>query len=304
MSSILIPLDGSHLAAQVLPYARSLAELTHANLLLAHVIPHAGHLHVGTERGLLDKLEGRTCDKADIADLDAHREQATRYLETQAARLREDGLVVGTTVLEGRPDEVITAAAADVDLVAMSTHGYSGLRRWALGSVTDRVLHTSPKPVLVVRSVAERPFNLRRILVPLDGSALARRALPVAADLARTAQAELIVMAVMPAPLGGVEGAITPIIFTPQDQTLLRDRLMGEALAAGGGIEDLKISTRIAQGYVAEEVSDEAQRSAVDLIVISTHGYGGWRRLALGSVTDKVLHVTKTPVLVVPAQDA
>jgi nucleotide-binding universal stress UspA family protein len=302
MSSILIPLDGSHLAAQVLPYARSLAELTHASLLLAHVIPHAGHLHVGTERGLLDKLEGRTCDKADIADLTAHREQATRYLEAQAARLREDGLVVGTTVLEGRPDEVIAAAAADVDMVAMSTHGYSGLRRWALGSVTDRVLHTSPKPVLVVRSVAEQPFNLRRILVPLDGSALARRALPAATDLARAAQAELIVMSVMPAPLGGVEGAITPVIFTPQDQALLRDRLMGEALTVGG-IEDLKISTRIAQGYVAEEVSDEAQRSAVDLIVISTHGYGGWRRLALGSVTDKVLHVTKTPVLVVPAQD-
>lgn len=304
MSSILIPLDGSHLAAQVLPYARALAELTSANLLLAHVITRSGHYHIGSERGLLDKMEGRACDAADIADLDAHRDQATSYLEGQAALLREAGLVVGTTILEGRPDEVISAAAADVDMVAMSTHGYSGLRRWALGSVTDRVLHGSPAPVLVVRSVAEKPYTLRRILVPLDGSALAKRALPEAIRLARAARAELILMAVMPAPIGGVEGAITPVILTPQDQALLRDRLMSEVVNGGEPVDDLKISTRVAQGYIAEEISDEATRSSVDLIVMSTHGYGGWRRLALGSVTDKVLHVTKTPVLVVPTTEA
>jgi len=79
----------------------------------------------------------------------------------------------------------------------MATHGYGGLRRWALGSVTDRVVHTATVPVCVVRSaahVAPGEHALTRILVPLDGSDLARQALPLAIELAKRASAELVVL--------------------------------------------------------------------------------------------------------------
>ncbi len=301
MSSILVPLDGSQLATQVLPYVRTIAKLLKADVLLTHVIDHVGHYHVGMESGVLDQLQGRVGQSANTETLEALRERAAQYLEGQAAPLRAAGIEVGITVLEGPPDEVIASAGRDHDMIAMSTHGRSGVRRWAMGSVTDRVLHTSSVPVLVVRRPAPKDFELRRILVPLDGSPRARRALAPAVRLAHEAGAELALLTIIPPPIGGIDAAVAAPRYTVVHEATLRDLLMTELANAAPDYPDLKVSTTIGQGFVAEEISDEATRQEVDLIVLSSHGYSGWKRLALGSVTDKVMHTTTTPLLVVHA---
>src|SRR5262245_48632292 len=156
MNTILVPLDGSALAERVLPYVRRLAPTLSARVCLLQV-PKGIESDTMLSEALLSAY-------GVVEPLDALRErqqqawetmrqQAESYLATQAVSLREAGLDVDTEVLFGLPDQVIpeVARAREMTLIAMATHGYGGLRRWTLGSVTDRVVHTATTPVFVVR---------------------------------------------------------------------------------------------------------------------------------------------------------
>jgi nucleotide-binding universal stress UspA family protein len=99
----------------------------------------------------------------------------------------------------GTPAETIAEVAANRPhvLIAMATHGYRGLRRLAAGSVADTVVHTTTTPIFLVHdgaALSGHSWTLRRILVPLDGSALAQQALPLARTLAMRAPAELVLL--------------------------------------------------------------------------------------------------------------
>jgi nucleotide-binding universal stress UspA family protein len=186
----------------------------------------------------------------------------------------------------------------------MGGHGYSGLRRWALGSTTDKVVHAAAKPVLVVHAAAQPVPDpaLRCIMVPLDGSALARQALPLALKLAERAQAELFRMTALTPPLD--EAPWSAQLRTEEAATLatVREHLLREADAfngQGGGAQ-IPVAPLVALGFAAEAIVDAAVRHNVDLIVMAAHGYSGLRRWTLGSVADKVLHAASVPVLLVP----
>ena len=88
------------------------------------------------------------------------------------------------------------ADTQDVDLIAMTTHARSGIEKWVLGSVADRVVRSARQPVFLVRPQKDQtpPQSFRRILVPLDGSRLAEQALPEAAELAKSAGSEVWVL--------------------------------------------------------------------------------------------------------------
>jgi nucleotide-binding universal stress UspA family protein len=191
-------------------------------------------------------------------------------------------------------------------LIALATHGYSGLKRWALGSVADKVMHSAHTPILIVQSSMRTPaehWNIRRILVPLDGSQLARQALPLAAELAAHTHAELLPLTVTsPYVLGELGGRET---FERVPQTLV-EQLRHEL----GGVdvrlreEHITVTPVVARGLVASTIADQADQLDADVIVMATHGASGLRRWALGSITDKVLHIATTPMLVVRAQSA
>jgi nucleotide-binding universal stress UspA family protein len=179
----------------------------------------------------------------------------------------------------------------------MTTHGYSGLRRWAVGSVTDKVIQRAVQPVFILPSGGDRltpPDRLRRILVPLDGSDFARQALPVALDLATAAAAEVILLS-----------AVEPPAQSPGALIVMRNEAAQELQrVAIGCAAQTAVRTEVVVGYPAEAIVDEAARIEADLIVMATHGRGGIRRWALGSIADKVLHATSTPLLLVrPAVD-
>ena len=140
---ILVPLDGSPMAEQILPIVVSVAQAMSGQLILLQVpIAHVTGWMTGEWflpiQGVLQ-----------TADADAE-----AYLSTTASRLEKQGIEVTTATAIGSVANCIVeyAAVNNIDLIAMCTHGRTGLARWALGSVADRVLRAGGKPILLVRA--------------------------------------------------------------------------------------------------------------------------------------------------------
>jgi nucleotide-binding universal stress UspA family protein len=307
MKTILVPLDGSALAEQVLPSVRMLAPILGAKVRLLQVVLEMDQYYLAMELDPADPFappRGQPLNTWEIL-----RQSAENYLERQAAQLRAAGIETNYEVRLGAPAEIVVEVAEQehAALIAMATHGYSGLKRWALGSVTDKLVHAANIPVFVVRGMERPPIgerSLKRILVPLDGSALARQALPLAAELAISTHAELILLTVHAPPLGE---ALEEVSSYPRSGELLAalcDRVLSELGDVADELhqQQVPITPVAVEGFPAEAIIDEAARRHVDLIVMATHGYSGLRRWALGSVADKVVHAATTPLLLVRAQ--
>jgi nucleotide-binding universal stress UspA family protein len=144
---ILIPLDGSEVAEQILPHAEELAKALRGHVILFHAY-----------ESVLTRISGDALtplSEEEFREANTHREkEAKSYLKTKAGPFREMGLTVTEVVASGNPAEAILdyAESGAVDIITMSTHGLSGIKRWVFGSVTDKVLHAGDMPVLVVRA--------------------------------------------------------------------------------------------------------------------------------------------------------
>jgi nucleotide-binding universal stress UspA family protein len=305
MKTILVPLDGSALAEQILPSVSMLATILRADIQLLRVIADEQSDQIVAE------MNARAFPAVGPLTMQLQREQrawdiltqgAENYLAGAATRLREAGIQVQVEVRPGIAAEQIIAVAASspTTLIAMATHGYSGLRRWRLGSVTDKVVHAATCPVLIVRGVADAPAEaptLKHILVPLDGSDLARQVLPVAVDLACAAAAEITLLHVVdPVPEDDPRGHVHGHTNGQQAAAMRELADLAEQLS-----QHVAVTPLVEVGYPAEVIVDSAREHQVDLIAMATHGYTGPRRWALGSVTDKVLHAASSPLLLVRA---
>jgi nucleotide-binding universal stress UspA family protein len=313
MKTILVPLDGSAVAEQVLPFVRRLAPILTARVHLLVVITDAQKQH------LIAQFAAAPAGVVGQYETDWHWERraymqlahaAEAYLTEQAQALRTANLDVTFEVTSGASAERIVDVATNEPqaLIAMATHGYSGLRRWTLGSVADKVIQATRTPIFLVRPM-EPPAgarSLQRILVPLDGSALAEQALPLAIELAVGAQAELLLFhAIRPfgTPIPGllpVHRAPSTIDFPPPGHAQALQHLHG--VAERWHSREIAILPMVALGEPTQAIIDTAANEHADLIVMATHGFSGVQRWVLGSVADKVLHTTTTPLLLVRAQ--
>jgi nucleotide-binding universal stress UspA family protein len=220
------------------------------------------------------------------------------------------GLRVRTTVTMGLIEDEILKAAQGADLCVMGTHGRTGIARVMLGSVTEKVVRTSPCPVLTVkhpevrvelpwggvlvgrRKLAETP-RVQRILIPLDGSALAESVLPAVRELARPLGATLTLLRVIPP-------YVSPRV-SPEEKVSAKDRAeveaylrtTQEALQEAG----MSLETVVRVGDPAQEILDYAEVGEIDVIALATHGRSGLDRWLLGSVAEKVLRASALPVL-------
>jgi nucleotide-binding universal stress UspA family protein len=138
---ILVPLDGSALAERILPHAEAIAKATGATVYLFRAVPR--HFEITTEAA----TEARKWYEADQAT-------AGKYLEGVAKRLTDVGITTKLDVFVGEPAvEILTAAEKEnVDLIAMMSHGATGFNKFDRGSVAEKVLKGSPRPVLMVRA--------------------------------------------------------------------------------------------------------------------------------------------------------
>ena len=182
MGALLVPVDGSTLAEAALPWAACLAQDRHLSLVLVAIVRWPPSLRHGA---LSEPLAPRV-----FSDIRATvREDVVSYVEGLRVRLATPDLPVDALVREGDPQSIILDLAEELqaDAIAMSSHGRGGVTRAVLGSVAEHVVQHATVPVLVVRPshAKEAPApSFHRLLVPLDGSALAEQAVPVATEIA------------------------------------------------------------------------------------------------------------------------
>jgi nucleotide-binding universal stress UspA family protein len=302
LNRILVPLDGSTLAERALSCAVTLARGLPAELVLFRAI-----WIPPDELGILNRAAVELDEIADRV-----RAEADDYLGTLVAQLRDGGLNARHAVRRGPAAEAILdyAEQANVDQIVMATHGYSGIKRWTHGSVAERVLQTARVPLLLVRVTEQDlargwqwPMLCRRILVPLDGSAVAEQILPTVTAIAQALDAKLILFQVS---IAYVTGWMTGEWYLPIQGVLDTAEQDAQAYldAVAGRLEEqgLDVVTATSIGSVADCIVDYAEASQVDLIAMCTHGRTSLARWALGSVADRVLRAGSTPILLVRAQ--
>ncbi|MDD5591348.1 MAG: universal stress protein [Dehalococcoidales bacterium] len=149
---ILLPLDGSRIGEAAIPTAEMLGRLLDAELVLLHVVVPSS-LQFDSFHGFITEELAELLDQAAKGD-EERIVDATEYLGNVSMSLKEKGLTSSIDVISGYPpDQIVNYAEAnDIDLIAMSSHGWSGVMRWAFGRVTNKVLHSGKTPVLMVRA--------------------------------------------------------------------------------------------------------------------------------------------------------
>lgn len=298
--TVLVPVDRSPFAEAAIPHA---AEIIRRN---------SGTLHLVMVHSITvpDALRAATLPPGGTLDTDIRREEE-RYLDDLALRIAaKHGVRPLTTLLDGTIAPAIDHFARDndVDLVVLSTHGRSGLERAWLGSVADRLVRTLTVPLLLVRpDLVPEPTDAQRfhrVLVGLDGSALAEDALRAAAALAAPgARCTALRVAVPP------HGPGSPYI--PDAARVNREMLAAAEDLAAEYLAELAVrvrgewaafDTRVVSAHQpARVIVDAAIEIEADVIAIATHGRGPVMRALIGSVTDRVVRLAPVPVLVVPA---
>ena len=297
---ILLPLDGSTIAEQALPVVGTLAHRSGTKVHLASVVQQlAVFLPTGEEPvpdpGLAPEL----------------RDHLTEYLRSTAEALETThGVEVTYALLEGSPAQALAdhARAKRVGLIVMTTHGHSGITRFWLGSVADRLLRWVKMPVLLLRPTdGALQTEFRHTLVALDGLSEGERVLEPAIELGslgRDAQFTLVQVVEPPVALitrMAMQPAKMPRHWHELQENCARSYLerMAETMRARG----LSVSTQmISARGIGEQILGLARGIGADLIVVGTHGARGVERMLLGSVADKVIRGATQAVLVVPTQ--
>ncbi|MEQ8330972.1 MAG: universal stress protein [Longimicrobiales bacterium] len=297
---LIVPLDGSAFSEQVLPLAMRLAQASEADVHLVHVhVPRPPDMFL-TEATL--GVEGVDIGAWD----DERREQSRAYLEQIAVGLRgENAPEIHTAWLEGGFEEEIDHYGASLEsaLILITSHGRTGLSRFWLGSATDALVRTTRLPVLVAHPDPEGDADtvllpaLDHILVPLDGSPESTSVLTPVAALARATGARITLFHVVSSD-DLIGGPILPVLVRSLPESLERAREHLERRAETLRRSGLDVDVDVAHGQMpARAIAREAEERGVDLVAMSTHGYGGVRRVLLGSVTDKVLRGVALPLL-------
>ncbi|MCC6168573.1 MAG: universal stress protein [Caldilineaceae bacterium] len=289
---VLIPLDGSALAEQVLAHVGQFVLPTTTELVLVRVLE--------TMRYPPSRYGPVPMDL-----FDSVRRQYASYLEEMSIQPQAAQYRVVTVVAEGdAATEILkTAQNCGADLIAMTTRGRSGLKRWALGSVAEHVLEGASLPVLLVREQPGGAHNrLQRIMVPLDGSALAEQVLPYAQWLAQTTGAKLLLLQVVDDPEVEFSNAQWPPSATsssPHEHGVALAQEYLQAVCDRLQAVGLTCHYKVLGGIPHQSICQIAQRRRIDMVVMSTHGNSDLRRWLFGSVANHVIRGVSCPVLVV-----
>ncbi len=315
---ILVPLDGSARAERALPVAAHIARAVGGALVLVQVVTIS-----------LTYSAYLSSSSYAAGVIDTELDDTESYLNTLANSEPLAGIETDIKALFGSPAPTIISAADsyDVDLIVMTSQGKTGIQRWALGSVAQKIARHSPMPVLVLHESGPLPVGPHRdgrplrALVPLDGSVLARTALEPAAQLVAAlsapAQGALHLMRVVKPPtpeelhLAGDQESIERL----KKNTLHRAKTYLNSIAGQlceGPLATLNLSITwsvavdndVAHAIIRMAENGEDAKGAgifgrCDLIAMATHGRGGLQHWVLGSVTERVLGATKFPMLIV-----
>lgn len=311
-SKIIVPLDGSELAEQVLPCVRLLAAGLKIPVELVRVIEPVSSDFIATRHvSYLGQGAVRM------------RVMGQKYLNKIEASLQGSGISVSCQMHEGdAAPQILAEGQRDQDaIIAMSTHGRSGIARWMLGSVADKVLRATTNPLLLVRSsedgVAAQIEKLTTLIVPLDGSPEGEMVLPQVVSIAKGLHLKVMLVRstpsmeeyhrtleyhyeVDPGPI------VTKVYEGPYEE--FSEDVNAKAMEyLHEKVQEVRhqglpsVEERLLHGNPAGSIVDLTGEIEGSLIAMTTHGRSGVGRWVLGSVADRVVRYAECPVLVVRA---
>ncbi|MBC8275346.1 MAG: universal stress protein [Chloroflexi bacterium] len=279
---VLVPLDGSELAERAIPYAKNLAKTKGSEVILF------------------------TVSIASVEQLDR---PIKAYLELNANELRSHGIKASTAIAYGNvADEIIKFADKNkVDLIIISTHGHSGIKRWVLGSVALKVLYGTCVPVLLVKSRANKisEVEFKKILVPLDGSPFSEASIPYVKELAKGTGGEIILLRVSEPPVLPADRspAIKPSWEEYQDILMAEIQRQAdeylEGIRANLEKSGIKVRSQAILGKATESILQVAQKEDITLMAMTTQGRTGVSRWVYGSVASRIVEESLQPVMLI-----
>jgi len=293
-TNIIVPLDGSTVAASVLPHVVAMARATDAKVTLLRVLGEASTVRLGV----------------DPVSWQLQKSEAQAYLDGVCERLTPlISLSPEAVLLEGRAaDRIIEYARhSTCDLVVLSSHGQGGVSGWNVSSVAHKVISRIGSSILLVRAYQisaqaehDADFSYRRIVVPLDGSARAEHVLPIAAALAEWHNATLyLVHVVTPPPL------LQRMPLTPEESALIEQIFERNQSHARKYLEQLQQRLRpepqihvLTGENTAATLHKFVMQQEADLLVMSAHGQSAQRQWPYGSLVTSFIDHGATSLLV------
>jgi nucleotide-binding universal stress UspA family protein len=277
---IVVPLDGSLAAEAILPQVRRVLHRSDSEIILVQAVP-------------VPMVEDA------IVLAEAQIGAAREYLLGQVERLAKQGVRVKHVLRVGAPVGVIleVVESEKATMIALATHGATGLKRFLLGSIAEDVIRNSPVPVLLVRPFWSYdlvpPGNpelrpIRKLLLPVDGSGLAREALPGILEYAALFDAQIVLLRIL-------VGADRRTVEAPEK--LLAEQELEELAGAieKKGVETIRL---LGTGAPVDRILKTIREQGIDLVAMATHGRAGLSRVTSGSVTEEVLRKAEVPLLV------
>ncbi len=301
---MLVPLDGSELAEKVFPYAKELAGRLDLDVILLHISPPEESDLVPMHRAYIERAAEMIKQQTKQAQKRAGIQPGAKAIE-----------VKGEVTVGYPPEEVLRYADKQkADFILIATHGRSGISRWAIGSMAEKILRAAKVPVVLVHSeIADQiPYDKwpkKAILAPLDGSTLAESVLPHVEALAKQQGTEPVDVVL----LRVCEPPVMPTYYAPElsgvplnwgqymEQETARSRQVAKEYLAG--VEErlkgvgVKARSEILVGNAADEIINYIKKNPFTLVVIATHGRSGLGRLVYGSVAATVLRGATSPIL-------
>jgi nucleotide-binding universal stress UspA family protein len=276
-NKVIVPLDGSPLAEVALPYAEEVAGKLGTRISLLTVLSSEESEEYQNHQSYITRIA------------DSTRRHVSKYVDNSANK----EIIVEAATRSGSPAEGILnfTSKGYPSLIIMATHGRSGISRWAVGSIADKIVRsTSLQPIMLIRAHGSHPEVrakriLKKALVPLDGSTESEAVIPFITEIARSLKMETTLLRVIPKsnhPHTHVENYLRNWC----------ERIKQDELSA-----DYSMQT----GAAAEEIIDLADNLACDLVAMSTRGQTATSLWSLGSVAQKVLLGGNTPLLLIKA---
>ncbi|RMD98908.1 MAG: universal stress protein [Deltaproteobacteria bacterium] len=270
------------MSLSILTELRPLLERCKPEIVLVYVFPV---LHDLTERGIKKHLEENT--------------ERLQSLLAAREKLAAEGFRVDHKLFTGDPaTEILNFANGyKPDLIAMTSHGRSGVRRWIRGSVAERLMHSSRFPLLVTTPKVDRldePIHFEKIVVPMDGSPFSEAILPIVEEIGRLYGSEIVLFHAAPIPVGHAEPYPTEVIPATTKEDIEKMLEPYRKRFEEGGL-----SARVVfeYGTPAETILDLVEKEQPGLVAMTTHGRSGVSRWIYGSVAEKVLRHVTAPLL-------
>jgi nucleotide-binding universal stress UspA family protein len=279
---ILVPLDGSELAEVSLPYAEEIAARLGSEITLIYLSRSEKDPSYRMHQVYLEKV------------LDSTTNEIQKLLKKPSEEAK-----IESAVLVGHPAEEIVKHAdkEDMGLIVIATHGRSGIKQWAMGSVASKIITATRRPIMLIRAKEASPDirdkgAINKILLPLDGSTESETIVPHAQQIASSFNSEVVLFQTISLAYPTYTAdAFAYVTYSDQQMDAMKASALDYLEKIGSSLKEkgIEVKSDVRFGSAADEIINYADEIDTDLIAMTTHGRSGIGRWLFGSTTVRVM---------------